>query len=389
MELMEKLVRAAVERGAQSLHIKAGDVFRARVHGDLVALSEVPFSADDTRRIVLRLLPTDTDRENIDLLRDMDFAWELKDLARFRVNILKQRNTYMVVMRVIPWRVPALQELNLPAVLGEIADYDDGMVLVTGATGVGKSTTQAAMVGWLNRNRRKHIITLEDPIEYWHDNDQCTITQREIGMDTDSFRRGLKAALRQDPDVILVGEMRDVEAAEIALEAAETGHLVITTMHAATATGALKHLTSMFPDQHEDIIRNRLGESLRAVISQRLVVTADGSGSVPAVEILRVTEAIRDCILRGEVQHEIQELMKEGRDQYGMQTFDQHLMSLVEAGIVSYETALDSATNPSDFELVMRTLRRDADAPGADVESEPASSGGQPVGPLGRKEHRF
>ncbi|MFQ5679795.1 MAG: type IV pilus twitching motility protein PilT [Gemmatimonadota bacterium] len=382
MELMERLVRAAVERGAQSLHIKSGDIFRARIHGDLVGLSESPFTPEDTRRIARRLLPTETDRERLDEIRDMDFAWELKDLARFRVNILRQRNSYMVVMRVIPWRVPTLRELNLPPVLGEIADYDDGMVLVTGATGVGKSTTQAAMVGWLNRNRRKHIITLEDPIEYWHDNDQCTITQREVGMDTESFRTGLRAALRQDPDVILVGEMRDLEAAEIALEAAETGHLVVSTMHAATATGALKHLTALFPDQHEEIVRTRLGDALRAIVSQRLVLTADGSGSVPAVEILRVTEAIRDCILRGEVQQEIVELMKQGREQYGMQTFDQHLMDLVEAGFVSYETALESATNPSDFELYMRTLRRQEDE-GADEALEAVGSDGQLVGEKG------
>ncbi len=358
MELMERLVRASVERGAQSIHMKAGDVFRARINGELIALSESPFSGEDTRRIALKLLPTDSDRRRIDEIRDMDFAWELKDLARFRVNILRQRGTYMVVMRVIPWRVPTLQELNLPPALAQIADYDDGMVLVTGATGVGKSTTQAAMVGWINRNRRKHIVTLEDPIEYWHDNDKSTITQREIGMDTESFRIGLRAALRQDPDVILVGEMRDLETAEIALEAAETGHLVVSTMHAATTTGALKHLTAMFPDQHEEIVRGRIGSTLRGILSQRLVVTSDGSGSVPAVEILRVTEAIRDCILRGEIQHEVVELIQQGKDQYGMQTFDQHLMDLVESGIVSYETAIENATNPSDFELYMRTLKR-------------------------------
>ncbi len=359
MELMERFVRAAVTRGAQSLHIKAGDVFRARIHGDLVALSETPFTAEETRRIAIRLLPNETLRRKIDEIRDLDFAWELQDVARFRVNVLQQRGSYMVVMRVIPWRVPGLDELNLPAVLAEIADADDGMVLVTGATGVGKSTTQAAIIGWVNRNRKKHIITLEDPIEYWHDNEMSTVTQREVGTDTDSFRRGLRAALRQDPDIILIGEMRDLETAEIAVEAAETGHLVISTMHAPTATGALKHLFGMFPDQNEELVRLRVADTLRAVISQRLVRTADGRGSVPALEVMRVTQAIRDCILRGETQHEIIALMEQGRDQYRMQTFDQHLMDLVEQGIVDYDTACENASSPSDFELYMRTLRQD------------------------------
>lgn len=356
--MMERFVRAAVARGAQSLHIKAGDVFRARVHGnDLIALSETPFTAEETRRIALQLLPNETLRRQIDTIRDLDFAWELKDLARFRVNVLQQRGTYMVVMRVIPWRVPTLQELNLPDILAEIADEDHGMVLVTGATGVGKSTTQAAMIGWVNQHRKKHIVTLEDPIEYWHDNHRSTITQREVGTDTESFRRGLRAALRQDPDIILIGEMRDVETAEIAVEAAETGHLVISTMHAPTTTGALKHLFAMFPDQQEEIVRTRVADTLRGVISQRLVRTADETGSVPAVEVMRVTEAIRDAILRGETQHEIVSLMQEGRDQYGMQTFDQHLMSLVDAGVVTFEEAKAHASSPSDFELYMRTLK--------------------------------
>jgi twitching motility protein PilT len=231
------------------------------------------------------------------------------------------------------------------------------MVLVTGATGVGKSTTQAAMIGWVNDNRRKHIVTLEDPIEYWHDNHMSTVTQREVGTDTESFRRGLRQALRQDPDLILIGEMRDLETAEIAVEAAETGHLVMSTMHAPTTTGALKHLFGMFPDQHEELVRFRVADTLRAIVSQRLVKTGDGSGSVPALEILRNTQAIRDCILRGETKAEILDLMQTGREQYGMQTFDQHLMDLVTEGIVDYETAYYNASSPSDFELRMKTLK--------------------------------
>lgn len=361
MELMERLIRAAVARGAQSIHIKAKDVFRARIHGDLVPLSETPFTPEETRQIALTLLPNETFKRRIDEIWDLDFAWELQDLARFRVNILQQRGTFMVVLRTIPWRVPTLDELNLPPVLGDIADEPHGMVLVTGATGVGKSTTQAAMIAWINRNRKKHIVTLEDPIEYWHDNHMSTVTQREIGSDTESFRRGLRQALRQDPDVILIGEMRDLETTEIAVEAAETGHLVVSTMHAPTATGALKHLFGMFPEQHEELVRFRVADTLRAIVSQRLVRTADGNGSVPALEIMRVTPAIRDCILRGETQTEIVELMQNGRQQYGMQTFDQNLMDLVEDGTVAYQTALEMASSPSDFELHMRTLREHFD----------------------------
>jgi len=357
MQLMERLIRAAVARGAASIHIKAHDVFRARIHNDLIPLSETPFTPEETRQIALELLPNETFRRRIDEIWDLDFAFEVADLARFRVNILQQRGTFMVVLRTIPWRVPTLEELNLSGVLSEIADETHGMVLVTGATGVGKSTTQAAMLSWINHNRKKHIITLEDPIEYWHDNHMSTITQREIGSDTESFRRGLRQALRQDPDVILIGEMRDLETTEIAVEAAETGHLVMSTMHAPTATGALKHLFGMFPEQHEELVRFRVADTLRAIVSQRLAKTIDGSGAVPILEVMRVTPAIRDCILRGETKTEIVELMQNGRQQYGMQTFDQHLMDLVEEGIVAYEQALKMSSSPSDFELHMKTLR--------------------------------
>jgi len=360
MQLLERLIRAAVARGAASIHIKANDVLRARIHNDLIPLSETPFTAEETRQIALELLPNETFRRRIDEIWDLDFAFEVQDLARFRVNILQQRGSFMVVLRTIPWRVPTLEELNLPSVLAEIADEPHGMVLVTGATGVGKSTTQAAMLSWINHNRKKHIITLEDPIEYWHDNHMSTITQREIGSDTESFRRGLRQALRQDPDVILIGEMRDLETTEIAVEAAETGHLVMSTMHAPTATGALKHLFGMFPDQHEELVRFRVADTLRCIVSQRLVRTADGNGSVPVLEVMRVTPAIRDCILRGETKTEIVELMQNGRQHYGMQTFDQHLMDLVEEGTVSYDTAIKMASSPSDFELHMKTLREDA-----------------------------
>ena len=355
--MMENLIRAAVDRGASTLHIKAGDVFRARVKADLVKLSEEPFTNEEVHDLTLTLLPDQALRDRIDEITDHDFAWELPDVARFRVNILRQRGSSMIVMRVIPWEVPGFEELGLPDVLADVADQPDGLVLVSGATGQGKSTTQAAMIDWINRNRMKHVITLEDPIEYWHENIQSTVTQREIEHDTESFRTGLRSALRQDPDVILIGEMRDVDTFETAFEASETGHLVISTMHANTAIGAITHLLAMFPDSKEGLIRRRLADSLRAIVSQRLLNRLDG-GRIPAVEVLVGTAAVRDAILQGEVQQALLRLMQDG-EAYGMQTFDQHLTKLVKEASVSFDAAKQVASNPADFELFLQTLATD------------------------------
>ncbi len=355
--MMENLIRAAVDRGASTLHIKAGDVFRARIKADLVKLSEEPFTNEEVHDLTLTLLPNQALRDRIDEITDHDFAWELPDVARFRVNILRQRGSSMIVMRVIPWEVPGFEQLGLPDVLADIADKPDGLVLVSGATGQGKSTTQAAMIDWINRNRMKHVITLEDPIEYWHENIQSTVTQREIEHDTESFRTGLRSALRQDPDVILIGEMRDVDTFETAFEASETGHLVISTMHANTTIGAITHLLAMFPDSKEGLIRRRLADSLRAIISQRLLNGLDGV-RIPAVEVLVGTAAVRDAILQGEVQQVILRLMQDG-EAYGMQTFDQHLTKLVKEASVSFEAAKQVASNPADFELFLQTLATD------------------------------
>ncbi len=352
--MMETMIRAAVDKGAATLHIKAGDQFRARIKADLVKLSEEPLSDEDVLGLALTLLPDPALKDRIHDITDYDFAWEMADVARFRVNILRQRGSFMIVMRVIPWEVPGFDELHLPAVLTDIAGQPDGLVLVSGATGQGKTTTQAAMIDWVNRNRMRHIITLEDPIEYWHENIRSTVTQREIERDTESFRTGLRSALRQDPDVILIGEMRDVETYETAFEASETGHLVISTMHSNTAVGAINHILSMFPDFKDALVRRRLADSLRAIISQRLLSRLDG-GRIPAVEVLVGTAAVRDAILQGEVQQTIIRLMQEG-DAYGMQTFDQHLTSLVTEGAVGYEAAKQVASNPADFELQLQTL---------------------------------
>ncbi|MFQ5889356.1 MAG: type IV pilus twitching motility protein PilT [Gemmatimonadota bacterium] len=353
---MEELVKAAVEQGASVIHIKAGDVFRARIGNELVRLSSSTFTPEETRRIALGLIPTEAERKRIDHITDHDCSWELKDVGRFRVNILRQRGSFMIVMRVIPWEIPTLEELGLPPVLAEIADGDHGLVLVTGAVGFGTSATQAALIGWINRNRKKHIVTLEDPIEYLHRDERSTVTQRDVGVDTESFRHGLRAALRQDPDVILIGELRDRETIEIALRAAELGQLVISTMHTPNAASTISHLVAVFPEAEREAARMLLANALRAIVSQQLLPRADGTGRVPAVEILRVTGAIRDCILLGKPAEAIMELVEDGREAYGMQSFDQHLMELVQTGMVSYQVAKAAATSPSDFELIMQTL---------------------------------
>jgi pilus retraction protein PilT len=250
-----------VDRGASVIHIKAGDVLRARIDSKVVKLSNQVFTEEETRKIALRLIASERDRERFDELRDYDTSWELQGVGRFRINILRQRGTVMVVMRVIPLSVPTLEELYLPAVLGDIAELDHGLVLITGGVGSGKSTTQAAMIQWVNARLKKHIITLEDPIEYLHADDASTVTQREIGVDTESFHTGLRAALRQDPDVVLIGEMRDRETMGTALRAAELGQLVISTLHTPTAVGALTYLLTAFPEEERELARLRLADA--------------------------------------------------------------------------------------------------------------------------------
>ncbi|HMA39198.1 MAG TPA: PilT/PilU family type 4a pilus ATPase [Gemmatimonadales bacterium] len=355
---MEKIIKAAVDRGASDLHIKAGDVFRARINGRLVPLTKQRLTPEQTKVIAQRLIPTEEDRARIDRIRDYDCSWGMPGIGRFRVNILRQRSSFMIVMRVIPFDVPTFETLGLPGVLTQVAAAERGMILVTGVTGSGKTSTMAAMVHHINQTQHKHILTLENPIEFLHRDLNCSVTQREIGTDTDDFRMGLRAALRQDPDVVLIGELRDSETIDTALKAAETGHLLISTLHTPDAVSTVSRVISMFPPEEQGIARLRLAEALQAVVSQRLLPRADGQGRVAAIEVLLGTGAARDMIRDPMRTPELTEYMRESRDQYGMQTFDQHLMDLVSDGLVSYETALTASTNPADFELQMRTLRR-------------------------------
>jgi twitching motility protein PilT len=355
---MEKIIKAAVDRGASDLHIKAGDVFRARIDGKLVPLTKQALTPDQTKSIALKLIPNDEDRARIDKIQDYDCSWGAAGIGRFRVNIMRQRSSFMIVMRVIPFEVPNFDKLGLPPVLKTIADSERGMVLVTGVTGSGKSSTMAALVNHINATKHKHIVTLENPLEFLHRDIQCSVTQREIGVDTESFRMGLRAALRQDPDVILIGEMRDAETIDTAMKAAETGHLLISTLHTPDAQSTVLRILAMFPPEEQDVVRVRLAESLSAVVSQRLLPKKDGRGRVAALEVMVVTPTIRDLMLDKDRVGEIRDFIADGREQYGMQTFDQHLVDLVERDEVEFEVALAAATKPSDFELKMKTFRR-------------------------------
>ena len=355
---MEKIIKAAVDRGASDLHIKAGDVFRARIDGKLVPLTKQRLTPEQTKAIAQRLISNEDDRGRLDKLRDYDCSWGMPGIGRFRVNILRQRSSFMIVMRVIPFDVPTFESLKLPTVLSQVATAERGMVLVTGVTGSGKSSTMAAIINHINQNQHRHILTLENPIEFLHRDINCSVTQREIGVDTDDFRTGLRAALRQDPDVILIGEMRDAETIDTAMKAAETGHLLVSTLHTPDAVTTVNRIVSMFPPEEQDIARLRFSEALHAVVSQRLLPRADGRGRAAALEVMLATGTVRDMIREKDRTPSLHDYIKEAREQYGMQTFDQHLMDLVADDVVSYETALAASSNPSDFQLQVKTLRR-------------------------------
>ncbi len=355
---VEQIIKAAIDRGASDLHIKAGDVFRARIDGKLVPLTKQRLTPEQTRAIALRLMPNEDDRGRLDKLHEYDCSWGVPGVGRFRVNILRQRSSFMIVMRVIPFDIPTFESLKLPSILTTIAAAERGMILVTGITGSGKSSTMAAILNHINQTNQKHVVTLENPIEFLHRDINSSITQREIGVDTEDFRAGLRAALRQDPDVILIGEMRDVETLDTAMKAAETGHLVISTLPTPDAVTTVSRVLAMFPAEEQEIARLRLAETLQAVVAQRLLPRADGHGRAAAVEVLICTAAARDIIRDAGRVAELYDYIREAGEQYGMQTFDQHLMDLVGDEVITYETALAAATKPADFELQMRTLRR-------------------------------
>jgi twitching motility protein PilT len=335
---MEKIIKAAVERGASDLHIKAGDVFRARINGKLVPLTKQRLTPDQTKAIALKLITSEEDRAKIERLRDFDCSWGMPGVGRFRVNVLRQRSSFMIVMRVIPFTVPTIESLRLPEVLKQIAEADRGLVLVSGVSGSGKSSTVAAMVHHINRTLHKHVVTIENPIEFLHRDLSSSVTQREVGVDTESLAIGLKAALRQDPDVVVLGEMPDAATIDTALKGAETGHLVIATITTPDVVTTVERLVAMLPAEERELGRLRLAESVHAIVSQQLLPQKDEKGRVAAVEVLIATPAVRECLKDSKRISQVKKIMADSHNELGTQTYDQHLDEMIEADLITNDT---------------------------------------------------
>ena len=351
-----------MERKASDLHLKVGNYPHLRVDGELIPLTDQPrISAEDMLNMAFSMM-SNRQKQKFKETAELDMAYGVAGLGRFRVNVFQQRGNVGLVLRVIPTKIRALEELYLPKIIDRICEEPRGLVLVTGVTGSGKSTTLAAMIDRINSSRPEHIITIEDPIEFLHRDKKGFVNQREVEVDTPTFASALRASLRQDPDVILVGEMRDLETISTALHAAETGHLVFSTLHTLDAVETINRIISVFPPPEQKQIRLQLAATLRAVISQRLVRKADGDGRVPAVEVLLSTAFIRECIMTPEKTRLIHEALAAGTSQYGMQTFDQSLYDIFQQGLIVYETAIENATNPDDFKLKVQGIGSTADA---------------------------
>ena len=369
---VNELLKLAVEAGASDLHLKVGSYPMMRVRGELAPASEVArLSHEDTVSMAAAVMSTQQRQKFKDSL-EIDLAYSVPGLGRFRCNVFQQRGTIGLVLRVIPVGVKGVEDLGLPPVLKDIASEERGLVLVTGTTGSGKSTSLAALVDHVNANRCCHVITVEDPIEFLHRDNRSVINQREVSVDTRSFAHALRSALRQDPDVILVGEMRDYETIETALHAAETGHLVFSTLHTLDATETINRIIAVFPPHQQKQIRMQIASVLRAVVSQRLMPRADGKGRVAAVEVMITTPFIRDCIVDKEKTHLIQSAIAAGTSQYGMQTFDQAIFSLYDQKLVTYDEALRWATNKDEFKLRVQGISTTSD----ETRDQMARSGG-------------
>lgn len=363
------LLKIAVDRGASDLHLKVGSHPVIRVDGRLMPLlDQKRLMQEDTVAMAFSMMSA-RQKEKFKNNLEIDFAYSVPGLGRFRCNIFQQRGTIALVLRVIPVKIRTIRELLLPPVLEKICMEQRGLILCTGTTGSGKSTTLAAMIDHINTNRVEHIITIEDPIEFLHRDKRSIVNQREVEVDTKSFAQALRSALRQDPDIILVGEMRDYETVETALTAAETGHLVMSTLHTLDATETVNRIISIFPPHQQKQIRLQLAAVLKAVISMRLLPRADGMGRVPAVEVLISTPYIRDCVENKEKTKLIKDAIAQGTSQYGMQTFDQSLYQLYKSGLITLEEALRRASNPDEFKLKIQGVQSTADLAKEQMES--------------------
>ncbi len=366
-------IRHTLERmsqaGASDLHIKAGTPPTIRVDGKLIPLDEPEPSSKDIESIVEQIL-TPNQQKAFENSHEIDFAFSVPGLSRFRSNFYKQRGTVAMAFRQVPFGVPSLEDLNLPMVLADLVQKPRGLILVTGTVGTGKSTSLASMIDYLNNNIPRNVITVEDPVEFLHRDNLCMISQREVGLDTESYHDGLKYILRQDPDVILIGEIRDQVTMKVAVMAADTGHLVLSTLHTPDAAQTINRIISFFPLQEHEEVRYLLASNLAAVCSMRLIPHKSGHGRVPAVEVMINTATIKEYIIDSHKTPMIYKAIQEGVNQYGMQTFDQDLMRLYREDKISYDDALRYCTNPAEFDLRARGIHSASDTSWESFEQE-------------------
>ncbi len=368
--VIDEFLKIAIERDASDLHLKAGNHPMVRIHGTLTPLTGYPrLTTQDTAELAGQMM-TDFQKVRLTEDLDLDLAYSLQGFGRFRGSIFHQRGSLAIALRIIPLEVKTIRQLLLPEVMEKIAFYQRGLVLVTGTTGSGKTTTLAAMLDYINTYRRENIITIEDPIEYLHKDKKSSISQREVGMDVSSFSRGLRGCLREDPDVILVGEMRDLDTIETALLAAETGHLVFSTLHTLDAPESINRIISVFAPHHQRQVRLQLASILKAIISMRLIPRMDGQGRVPAVEVMISTPYIAECVADRDKTSLIRDAVASGVSQYGMQTFDQSIYQLYRDGYISFEQGMKYSSNPDNFKLRVMGIQSTLDIAMEEMEKQ-------------------
>ena len=388
MELNE-ILKIALQGGASDIHLKAGLPPMFRIDGSLVPLKDAQRLPPEMISKMASGIMNTFQREKYSQYNELDMAYGVPGLGRFRVNVFQQRGTTGMVLRVIPFKIMTLDQLHMPKIIERIAMNERGLILVTGTTGSGKSTTLAAIIDHINSQRTAHIVTIEDPIEFLMRDKRSIINQREVGVDTMSFAQALRSALRQDPDVILVGEMRDLETIETALTAAETGHLVVSTLHTLDAAETITRIVAAFPPYQQKQVRLQLGTIIKGIVSQRLVPMADGRGRIPAAEILVSTGTTREMIEDPERTKELRDAIANGYTSYGMQTFDQSLMNLIRQNFITYDEALRNCSNPDDFALRFQGISSTSDAKwdsfegGAPAPQQAAPTGQRPAAPHG------
>jgi twitching motility protein PilT len=351
LENLTSLIKVAVKHGASDVHIRTGEAPCLRLRGELFPVQTKNFSRDDIKDIMGIIFQLEKSKKSLDEINEMDGGFDIRGVCRLRYNFFRYSKRFGLILRIVNKVIPTIKELGIAKITAKIATHKRGLILVTGATGSGKSTTLAAMINEINETRSAHVITLEDPIEYFHTQKKSRITQREIGQDTGDYSVALRAALRQDPDVILIGELRDPETVGIALKAAETGHAVFATVHTTNALTTIGRVIAMFPVEEQVEVRKRLADCLHATISQRMLKKADGNGIAIAQEIMIATPGVRECVRGDEPLERIVQIIMNGRGKSGngSQSFDQHILDLYEDGVISKQTALESATSESDF----------------------------------------